>query len=319
VCTVGAEPACLGLVCVCVQPSHSLSLTLSLSLSPPLSEKEQRDSTNQVWPYLRFASKDAALQDLIAGLIHRQAANVLQSAYANAYQINASKPGPHTDDFSFPNISGNFNIFEYKWELDSLANVLRLSAGYYAATADASPFDAAWLASVRSILATMTAQQKGSEEEDDSGGLAYAFSRTTSEPSDSLEHTRGPVAARTGMVKCAFRGSDDAVVLPFNIPENAFAAAALSSAAELLSTLGHAAEAAEAALLSQQIRAGIEAFGTMLHPVTKEQVYACEWEEGAEAALSLSRARARAVPSAFLSPERSLCCLTPPSLSPPCR
>lgn len=32
----------------------------------------QRDSTNQVWPYVQFAKEDRALQDLIRGLINRQ-------------------------------------------------------------------------------------------------------------------------------------------------------------------------------------------------------------------------------------------------------
>ena len=106
----------------------------------------QRDSTNQVWPYLRWAGADPALRSLIAGLIARQAANVLVQPYANAYQVDASMPGPHANDATFPaSAAADNRIFEFKWETDSLSNVLRLSAGYHAATGDTSPFDASGL------------------------------------------------------------------------------------------------------------------------------------------------------------------------------
>ena len=78
------------------------------------------------------------------------------------------------------------------------------------------------------------------------------------------------------MVKCGFRGSDDAVVLPFNIPENAFAAVALENATALLRSLGHGPEADQAAALAGAIRAGIAAYGVMLHPVAGTRVYAYE-------------------------------------------
>jgi len=237
----------------------------------------QRDSTNQVWPYLPFLQSDTALRSLVAGLIQRQASNILWQPYANAYQIDNSKAGPHSSDVSIPKGAASANrTFEYKWELDSLANCLRLSAAYFAYTGDKSPYDASWLASVQIILSTMREQQKGSEEEDIGGGPAYGFQRNTQEPSDSLEHMRGPVAKRTGMIKCAFRGSDDALVLPFNIPENAFAAVALENATSLLRILGHATEADEAAQLAEEIRTGILQFGIMLHPLTKTRVFAYE-------------------------------------------
>ena len=137
----------------------------------------QRDSTNQVWPYLRFIATDAPLRTLVAGLIARQASNVLISPYANAFQLNASRPGPHADDSTLPASAAKDNrIFEFKYELDSMSNVLRLSAGYFAATGgDTSPFTATWLAAVRLILATMTAEQRGSAEEDATGTQAYGL------------------------------------------------------------------------------------------------------------------------------------------------
>ncbi|MEO6687097.1 MAG: glycoside hydrolase family 125 protein, partial [Dyadobacter sp.] len=41
-----------------------------------------RDSTAQVWPYLDFIKKDKTLQQLIAGVINRQAVCILRDPYA---------------------------------------------------------------------------------------------------------------------------------------------------------------------------------------------------------------------------------------------
>ena len=236
-----------------------------------------RDSTNQVWPYLRYAPQDPALRSLLRGLIRRQVYNVLHAPYANAFQLNASTPGEHASDVVFPADLKSNLVFEAKWESDSLSNVLRLASAYYNATADASPFDTDFVAAVRLILATFRQQQLGSDAEDAAGGAAYSFQRDTPEPSDSLEHGRGPPAASgTGLIKCGFRGSDDALLLPFNIAENAFAASALTSASALLSALGLDADAASAASLSQEVRAGIAAYGVMRHSITKTDVWAYE-------------------------------------------
>jgi len=236
-----------------------------------------RDSTNQVWPYLRLVKGDAALAALFRGLIHRQAANVLRAPYANAFQINGTKGSPNHGDSVFPKGANSNFTWEYKWESDSLSNVLRLASGYYNATGDLSAFDADWLAAVRLIFATFADQMRGSVEEDDGPGITYGFQRVTAEPSDSLEHSRGPPAqSGTGLIKCGFRGSDDALLLPFNIGENAFAASALTAISSLLNALGYAADAATATVMSNSIRAGIAAHGTFVHPITKATVYAYE-------------------------------------------
>lgn len=74
-----------------------------------------RDSTNQVWPYLRYLRNDSALRTLVAGVVHRQAVNVLLQPYANAFQIDGSRPGPHASDDPIPKGAINNWIFEYKW------------------------------------------------------------------------------------------------------------------------------------------------------------------------------------------------------------
>ena len=237
-----------------------------------------RDSTNQVWPYLRWAKTDAALQGLLRGLLRRQVYNVLHvSPYANAFQINGSGPSEHHADVVSPLSLSSFWVFEAKWEADSLSNVLRLASGYYNATGDKDPFDADFVSAVRLIIATFREQQLGSDEEDARGGARYSFQRAALEPTDSLEHGRGPPAANgTGLIKCGFRGSDDGLLLPFNIAENAFAASALSGVSSLLAALGLPEDAADAAALSSEIRAGISAYGVMRHSILKKDLYAYE-------------------------------------------
>jgi uncharacterized protein len=237
-----------------------------------------RDSTNQFWPYLRFVANDTSLQSLFRGLIRRQTANVLKQPYANAFQINGSIAGPHKDDNVYPKGSNTNWTFELKWEADSLSNTLRLASAYYNATGDTSSFDDSWYASVLVIIQVFKDQQRGSVEEDDVFGIKYAFQRNTDEPSDSLEHGRGaPANSGTGLIKCGFRGSDDALLLPFNIPENAFAASALTSIASLLTVLQYTDTATDAIELSSQIRAGIYKYGVIAnHSITGKSVFAYE-------------------------------------------
>lgn len=47
----------------------------------------QRDSTNQVFPYLRYVNNDPSLKSLILGLINRQQYNANLDPYANAFNI----------------------------------------------------------------------------------------------------------------------------------------------------------------------------------------------------------------------------------------
>ena len=252
-----------------------------------------RDSTNQVWPYLSLAKNDVALRDLFRGLINRQAKSVLIDPYANAFNFDASQQGPHADDTTTVNKYAGFgpasntqtvsamtnSIFERKYEADSLSNVLRLGGAYWLATGDLVPFTSGgpWVSAAALAIATLDAQRAGSAEEDAMvGGPPYLFQRTTGEPSDTLEHSRGALARRTGLIKSAFRGSDDATILPFSIPENIFASAALRLAAPLLDAVGESTTASAARSLADSVDTAITTYGTYMHPVTGERIYAYE-------------------------------------------
>jgi len=244
-----------------------------------------RDSTNQVLPYMGHAVNDPSLASMLHGVIHRQALCVLSDPYANAFQLPGALPSPHVDDStSKPGFAGSrlagmtAAIFERKYEVDSLAAFLKLGNEWFATFGDAdlTPFTQTWLRAVQLVLDTFNQQQQSTAQEDTSAsGPAYLFQRTTGQPSDTLEYGRGGPAAYTGLIKTGFRPSDDAAHLPFNIPQNAMALVELQRMVALLLHLQQDTVAAQAQLIAQRISAGMDKFGSILHPIAGK-VYAYE-------------------------------------------
>ena len=65
-------------------------------------------------------------------------------------------------------------------------------------------------------------------------GQEYEFQRPALEPTDSLAHKVGNPVRRTGLIKSAFRPSDDATTYRFLVPANAYAVVSLRQLAALL-------------------------------------------------------------------------------------
>ncbi len=214
-----------------------------------------RDSTNQVWPYLAFAKECPKLRALFRGLIARQARCVLLDPYANAFYRDATRESQWKSDHTTM-LPG---VHERKYELDSLASVLRLATGYFEATADPTPFDAAILAALTKILDTIQNEQAGTPEQINPH---YSFARTTPNATDTLPNgAHGNPVKRTGMSRSPFRPSDDAAILQYHIPANAMAAVTLRHAAEMLARLHLASDvAARAAHLASEINAALRTF-----------------------------------------------------------
>ena len=200
-----------------------------------------RDSTNQVLPYMRFLKEDISLQKLVRGLVNRQAASINIDAYANAYNLDASTGNtPHAFDattkpsFLGTTVSGmNPLIFERKYELDSLAAFLKLSRTYYQSTGDKTPFlHPRWMNAITTVLGVLREMQASTIENQDS----YSFQRCqdSCEPTDTLSHGVGFPGKHTGMVRSAFRPSDDACLLPFNVPANAMTVVELQHLSSVL-------------------------------------------------------------------------------------
>jgi meiotically up-regulated gene 157 (Mug157) protein len=122
------------------------------------------------------------------------------------------------------------------------------------------------------------------------GGPTYQFQRQASEPTDTLLHGVGHPAAETGMVKSAFRPSDDATTLPFLVPANAMAVVELRRTTNIVQALigggdSISSEFGESYLnglanditsIAYTINAGIQKYGIGVHPLTGNEQYAYE-------------------------------------------
>jgi len=225
-----------------------------------------RDSTNQVWPYLRFAGEDPALQRLLQGVINRQVRCVLSDPYANAFNRN-----PHPSEWVSDRTAMTDDLHERTYELDSLCAALRLSSGYYAASGDLSCFDDRWNAAMRLVLTTIRNEQAGSEELS-----TYRFQRVSPTSTETLAGGGyGQPARRCGLSKSPFRPSDDAALLPFLIPANAMAVVCLRQLAALWDKLDQPGDAAEARALAGDIEQGIRTHGVIRHP-QRGEIFAYE-------------------------------------------
>jgi meiotically up-regulated gene 157 (Mug157) protein len=58
-----------------------------------------RDSQNQMMPYVPYAPQDAALTQLIEGVIGRQARSLIIDPFANSFNFNASGHGHQSGIF----------------------------------------------------------------------------------------------------------------------------------------------------------------------------------------------------------------------------
>lgn len=186
-----------------------------------------RDSACQVWPYLSLTKDDADLRRFFQGLIARQARCILLDPYANAFLPDPTSKKPLSwavDDLT----DMRPGVAERKWEVDSLAYCIRLAHGYWQSTGDFSPFSEEWARAMRLVLATFHEQQRKKAQG------PYHFQRRTEVPTDTLAlGGYGNPARPVGLIHSMFRGSDDACVYSFNVPENLFAMVALRQLADM--------------------------------------------------------------------------------------
>ena len=214
-----------------------------------------RDSTAQVTPYLPLTKNDPELQKLVKGLIHRQAYSVLLEPYANAFLKDASEKG--WDDQP-PNKPG---VHERKWEIDSLCYVIRLSYQYWKTTGDASAFDDEWQRAMRLIYETFRTEQLKN------GPSPYLFIRKTTWMIDAPPFNgEGHPLKPCGLIRSAFRPSDDSTIFGFLIPSNAFAVVELRHLAEIFASVVKDNEFANnCRTLSQEVQQAIYKYAVVDH------------------------------------------------------
>src|SRR6186713_1018319 len=181
-----------------------------------------RDSSAQVYPYLSLCKEDKDLQQLIAGVIHRQAKCIIKDPYANAFYKDENQVSEWKSDLT----KMQPGTHERKWEIDSLCYPIRLAYNYWTLTKDTTPFDAQWKQAIQLTLQTFREQQRKT-----SNG-PYSFQRTTAWATDGVPLGGwGYPVKPVGLICSMFRPSDDATIYPFLIPANSFAVVSLKQAA----------------------------------------------------------------------------------------
>jgi len=204
-----------------------------------------RDAARQLSVYQNLTKYDDDLKELMRGAINTQASFILVNPYCNAFhppkgaQDAGIKPGQTHQDKVSPRVHWKY-VFECKWEIDSLASFLTLTNEYYAATQDHTIFNSLWFNAVANILTVL--RRQSSPTFDEEGGILpffYTFQRNTNVGTETLPlaGTGNPVNYGTGLIRSAFRPSDDACIYQFFIPGNAHMAVELNKTSAILASL----------------------------------------------------------------------------------
>lgn len=227
-----------------------------------------RDSTAQVWPYLHFIKEDKNLQQLIAGVINRQAFCILKDPYANAFYKDENKISEWKETDITQMKPG---VHERKWEIDSLCYPIRLAHQYWQLTGDTAPFSSDWEEAIKLTLKTFKEQQRKTDHG------PYSFQRKTAWATDGVPLAGyGYPTKPVGLICSMFRPSDDATIFPFLIPSNFFAVVSLRQAASMVAKIkGNTALAAELNNLATEVWTALQKYA-IVQDAKHGKVYAYE-------------------------------------------
>lgn len=245
-----------------------------------------RDSANQMQSYisiLKPSSDSSSLASLWRGVINTQARYISVSPYCNSFQppveskINFTSSG--SGDKVFPNYDPNF-VFECKYELDSLAAFLQVSAEYYQKTQDIDFFGKyKWVEAVKAIMKLANDMQTPTYAANGAVNASpYRFERSTTRGSETLTNdgSGNPVQNGTGLIRSAFRPSDDTTIYQLFIPANMQFSSYLQQASQIMAKLpGQTDLANQMEALAKQVQKAIAQHGIIQHPVLGS-IYAFE-------------------------------------------
>jgi len=233
-----------------------------------------RDSAAQVRPLLLFVKEDEAIKKLVKGVIRQQFEQILIDPYANAFNDGPTAKGHQEDDTEMKP-----EVWEKKYETDSLCYPIQLAYLYWKITNDDTVLDEVFHKVCQAIIHVFKTEQEHFKRS------SYVFQRVEDEEERIIYETlpnggKGHPLAYTGMTWCGFRPSDDACQKGYLIPSNMFAVVILNYMHEMLNyneerVKGSDQLGKEALSLAKSIDAGIQAHGIVEHE-TYGKVYAYE-------------------------------------------
>lgn len=225
-----------------------------------------RDSAVQISLYVSRFQEEPFLRPIVEGAIRRQAFNIIQDPYANAYEREWIDPSslPLRDQV----IGRGGWVATRNYELDSGAYFLSQIYDYYVADSLYKPeallaepliFD-----SVMLMVNTWIIEQ----HHDDKSPYRYF---------ELPNQGKGAPTAYTGMTWTGFRPSDDECQYGYLIPANIFAAGALERTIVLNQRVWHSDNLDQKATkLLREIEEGIRQHGVIKAKDTGESIYAYE-------------------------------------------
>lgn len=216
-----------------------------------------RDSGAQVWPYVQFANEDEELRHMIRGVILRQFHCINIDPYANAFNDGPTGAGWQTDATDMKP-----EVFERKYEIDSMCYPIRLAFEYWQRTGDSSVFGDEWISVVENMLKVFREQQRKD------GRGTYHFFRVTDRTYDTVGWGGyGAPVKPIGLIASVFRPSDDRTSLPFLVPSNFMAVSSLRKAAEILTKVNHNKKLAdECTALADEVHKALMEYAVVEHP-----------------------------------------------------
>lgn len=234
-----------------------------------------RDSTNQLSPYHALAKKDPRIMALIVGAINTQSEYVIESPFCNAFQPPPISGLPISlngqEDAVHPVFEPTF-VFECKYELDSLAHFLALANAFHDHTGNKEFMTKRWYRALSTVVEVLESQSQGTFDSDSGMYVpnAYTFQRNTNTGTETLNlaGNGNPLNNGTGLIRSAFRPSDDATIFGFFIPANAMMATEMKRTAKILRSTQKKADLELAETFegwSRNITAGIWEHGVVAH------------------------------------------------------
>ncbi|KAL9087292.1 MAG: hypothetical protein Q9159_003712 [Coniocarpon cinnabarinum] len=247
-----------------------------------------RDSANQMQSYLPVlsASNDPnSLASLYRGVINLQSRYLLSFPYCQSFQppVEANIPpaqnGAANMDMVVPPYD-NATVFECKYELDSLAAFLEVSSDYYRGTGDGQFFaQFQWQDAVQAVLNVANSMMQPTYTANGTVNMSpYTFERTTTSATETLDNSGAgnPVARGSGLVRSAFRPSDDSCIYQLFVPANAMFSVYLDAGAEIMGAIGNSDLQAQMTSMSASIKDALGKVGIGHDPTTDTDVYAFE-------------------------------------------